>query len=288
MHSAITELHNKGYSISELCRCAGISRQAYYQYRNRNKSENEIKNTKLVDVILEVYEDVDGIYGYRQMTLAVNRKLDAKYNHKRIYRLMKILGLRSVTRKKKNNYVKSTPDYVAENILNRDFIANKANKKWVTDVTEFKYGANKKAYLSAIMDLYDNSMVAFKIGHSNNNQLVFDTLEEAIKNNLKAKPLIHSDRGYQYTSYGFKRMLELQGMTQSMSRPGKCIDNGPMESFWGKIKSERYYLRFKKEGYNTFEELEKDIEDYIEFYNNDRPQKKCDGFAPIEYRMMAA
>nr|WP_097677634.1 IS3 family transposase [Schnuerera ultunensis] len=191
MHSAITELHNKGYSISELCRCAGISRQAYYQYRNRNKSENEIKNTKLVDVILEVYEDVE-----------------------------------------KNNYVKSTPDYVAENILNRDFIANKANKKWVTDVTEFKYGANKKAYLSAIMDLYDNSMVAFKIGHSNNNQLVFDTLEEAIKNNPKAKPLIHSDRGYQYTSYGFKRMLELQGMTQSMSRPGKCIDNCPMESFW--------------------------------------------------------
>ncbi len=191
MHSAITELHNKGYSISELCRCAGISRQAYYQYRNRNKSENEIKNTKLVDVILEVYEDVE-----------------------------------------KNNYVKSTPDYVAENILNRDFIANKANKKWVTDVTEFKYGANKKAYLSAIMDLYDNSMVAFKIGHSNNNQLVFDILEEAIKNNPKAKPLIHSDRGYQYTSYGFKRMLELQGMTQSMSRPGKCIDNCPMESFW--------------------------------------------------------
>ncbi|WP_249323240.1 IS3 family transposase [Wansuia hejianensis] len=274
--------------MSELCGCAGVSRQAYYQYRNRRKSENEIVNTKLVDAILEIYDDADGIYGYRQMTLTVNRKLSKKYNHKRIYRLMKILGIRSVTRRKKNEYVKTNPHHIADNILNRDFTASKANEKWVTDVTEFKYGNGKKSYLSAIMDLYDNSIVAFQFGHSNNNKLVFDTLKEAIKKNPKAEPLIHSDRGFQYTSYGFERMLKLQGMTQSMSRTGKCIDNGPMESYWGKIKSERYYLILKKEGYDTFEGLKKDIEDYIECYNNERPQKKCDGYTPIEYRMMAA
>jgi putative transposase len=288
MHSAITELHDEGYSISELCRCAGISRQSYYQYKNRTRSKNEIENSKLIDIILEIYEDVDGIYGYRQMMSAINRKSGKKYNHKRIFRLMRLLGIQSVTRKKRKKYVKVDPQHIADNILNRDFEANRANEKWVTDVTEFKYGVNQKLYLSAIMDLHDNSIVAFKIRHSNNNQLVFDTLKEAIKKNPKAEPLIHSDRGYQYTYYGFKRMLELQGMTQSMSRPGKCIDNGPMESFWGKIKSERYYLRIKQEVYNTFKELEKDIEEYIEFYNNERPQIKCDGYAPVEYRIIAA
>ena len=210
----------------------------------------------------------------------INRVLGKCYNHKRIYRLMKSINLQSVIRRKKKRYVKSTPQITAENILNRDFSEATPNKKWLTDVTELKLTNGTKAYLSAILDLGDNSIVSYVLGHSNNNQLVFDTFDLAIKNNPKAKPLFHSDRGFQYTNKIFKLKLDSISATQSMSRVGRCIDNGPMEGFWGIIKSEMYYLR----KFNTFEELNLAIDNYIDFYNNKRLQKKLKGLTPMEYR----
>ena len=193
-----------------------------------------------------LHEEVDGIYGYRRMTLNMNRKFDQNFNHKRIYRLMKISRIQSVIRRKKKPYKRSTPQYVAENVLNREFTAEKPNEKWVTDVTEFKYGSSKKAYLSAILDLYDGSIISYVLGHSNNNYLVFKTLDQAIELLSGDHPLIHSDRGFQYTSHGFKRRIDKAEMTQSMSRVGRCIDNGPMESFWGTLKCEKYiYISMK-------------------------------------------
>lgn len=231
-----------------------------------------------------LHEKVDGIFGYRQMTLHMNRKFEEELNHKRIYRLMKMAGLRSVIRVKKKQYKRSTPQHVAENILDREFTAEKPNEKWVTDVTEFKYGQSKKAYLSAIRDLYDGSIVSYVLGHSNNNQLVFKTLDQAIVLLDVEHPLIHSDRGFQYTSKGFKRKIDAVKMTQSMSRVGRCIDNGPMESFWGTLKCEKYYLH----QYKTFEELSLAIDEYIHFYNHERYQKRLNGLSPMEYRAKAA
>ena len=181
----------------------------------------------------------------------LNRRLGQVFNLKRVYRLMRLSGLRSVIRRKKKHYVKSNPQHVAENILNRKFTADKLNQKWLTDVTEFKYGNSNKAYLSAILDLYDNSIVGYVLGHSNNNRLVFKNLDMALKASPGASPIIHSDRGYQYTSDRFKDKLEAAEMTHSMSRVGKCIDNGPMEGFWGTLKCEKYYLH----KYNTYEDL---------------------------------
>ena len=238
----------------------------------------------VIDTIAEIYLQVEGIYGYRMMKLAVNRKLKANYNHKRIYRLMRLMGLRSVTRKKRKQYVKSTPQHVAENLLNREFTASKKNQKWLTDVTEFKYGDGQRAFLSAILDLYDNSIVAYVVGKRNDNALVFNTMQAALEANPGAQPLIHSDRGFQYTSYGFAKILATHGMTQSMSRVSRCIDNGPMEGFWGKLKAERYNLR---KHYESYEQLVADVSDYIRFYNEERPQKKFYGLTPIEYRMCA-
>jgi putative transposase len=229
-------------------------------------------------------EKVDSTFGYRQMTLHMNRQFEVKLNHKRIYRLMKVAGLRSVIRIKKKQYKRTTPQHVAENILNREFTAEKPNEKWVTDVTEFKYGQSKKAYLSAIRDLYDGSIVSYVLGHSNNNQLVFKTLDQATVLLDGEHPLIHSDRGFQYTSKGFKRKIDAVKMTQSMSRVGRCIDNGPMESFWGTLKCEKYYLH----KYKTFEELSLAIDEYILFYNHDRYQKRLNGLSPMEYRAKAA
>ncbi len=139
------------------------------------------------------------------MTIKLNREHNLKVNHKRIYRLMDILKLKSVCRKKRKNYIKSIPEITADNILNRNFKSNKFGEKWLTDVTEMKYGKGGKAYLSAILDLADKSIVSFVLGHSNNNKLVFETFDIAHHNYPNSSPIFHSDRGYQYTSKAFKK-----------------------------------------------------------------------------------
>ena len=197
---------------------------------------------------------------------------------------MRLAKIQSVIRRKKKKYIRSTPQHVAENLLNRKFQAEKPNEKWLTDVTEFKCGNGQKTYLSAILDLHSNTIISSVIGHSNNNKLVFETLDRALDAVPGATPMLHSDRGFQYTSLEFKRKLDKANMTQSMSRISRCIDNGPMEAFWGTLKCERYYLNT----YSTFEELEKDINDYIHFYNYERLQAKLNGLSPMEYRTKTA
>lgn len=193
---------------------------------------------------------------------------------------MRAIGLQSVIRRKRPSYIKSAPEITAENILNRNFTAEKLNEKWLTDVTELKCADGSKLYLSAILDLKDRSIVSHVVGHINNNKLVFDTFDAAMQKYPGAKPLFHSDRGFQYTSRDFRKKLDAAGMTHSMSRIGRCIDNGPMEAFWGTLKVEMYYLqRFK-----NYEVLAKAIDEYIEFYNRFRYQRKLGGLAPLEYR----
>ena len=263
-----------------MCHFAGIARSSYYKWLNRQETNADKENKVVIKELIRIYEEVNGIYGYRRMTMNINRNLNKQYNNKRIYRLMRAINMQSVIRKKRKNYVKSTPQITAENILNREFNSTKPNKKWLTDVTEFKLTNGSKAYLSTILDVFDNSIVSYVLGQANNNQLVFDAFDLAVKKNPKVRPIFHSDRGFEYTNKQFKIKLDKIGAIQSMSRIGRCIDNGPIEGFWGIIKSEMYYLR----KFHTFEELQLAIDEYIKFYNNKRLQKKLKGLAPIEYR----
>ena len=257
-----------------------MNRSSYYKWQHRGKSAGEIQNELLIPLIRRAYEERGGILGYRQMTIKLNREQGFRLNYKRVYRIMRILGLKSVCRKKRYNYIKSTPEVVAENVLNRDFTAERPQQKWLTDVTEFQYGEGQKAYLSAILDLGDRSIVSYVIGLSNNNALVFETFDTAVAAHPSAKPLFHSDRGFQYTNKVFKNKLDEAGMTQSMSRIARCIDNGPMEGFWGIIKSEMYYLR----KFRTYEELVEAVHDYMNFYNTRRYQKRLLCMSPLEFR----
>ena len=133
-------------------------------------------------------------------------------------------------------------------------------------------------YLSAILDLYDRRIVTYVISDHNDNPLVFTTFDKAIAANPGASPLCHSDRGFQYTNRIFHAKLKAAGMTQSMSRVGKCIDNGPMEGFWGILKRERYYGN----RFTDRDSLVKMIEDYIEYYNNRRLQRRLGVLTPFE------
>ena len=273
----------KGHPVSLLCAVAGVARSGYYKWLKRPEAQGPSEEDWLCAKILEYYLAHKKTFGYRRMTMHINRDHKCAYNPKRIRRLMRRMGLKSVIRPKKKTYVPSTPEITAENILGRDFHADMPNQKWLTDVTEFKYGVDKKAYLSAILDLGDNSIVSFVLGHRNNNDLVFKTFNLAMQENPDASPLFHSDRGFQYTSKAFRNMLDKAGCTQSMSRVGRCLDNAPMEGFWGTLKCEMYYLS----KFSTYEELEAAVEAYIHYYNNGRYQAKHKSLAPLEVRNQA-
>ena len=267
-----------------MCKQLEISRSAYYKWLHRQVSEQEAENIKLAELIKEYDERFNHILGYRRMASWINHFNQTNYSEKRVHRIMKMLGIHSVIRKKKKKYKSSTPESIAENQLNRDFYATKPNEKWATDVTEFKVpGEKKKLYLSAIIDLYDRYPISHVISCRNDNKLVFKTFDKAIDSNPDAKPVFHSDRGFQYTSKVFQLKLKNKEMEQSMSRVGHCIDNGPTEGFWGIIKSEMYQL------YKIIDEasLRYAINDYMRFYIEDRPQDRYNCKTPLEVRKEA-
>jgi transposase InsO family protein len=277
-----TEHDEHGYPISALCKIGNISRAAYYKWLHREIPTYETENKRIADEIEKIHiESPDK--GYRRIRDELERYHDIKVNDKRVLRICRKKGIKSTIKYASNGCTRqaANPQFIAENILNREFSADAPNQKWLTDVTEFKYYVDQeihKVYLSAILDLYDRRIVSYVIGDSNNNPLVFDTFDAAIAANPGATPLCHSDRGFQYTNRLFHAKLEAAGMSQSMSRVAKCIDNGPMEGFWGIIKRERYYgKRFKDKA-----SLVMMIEEYIEYYNNRRLQRKLGVLTPIE------
>ena len=223
--------------------------------------------------------------GYRRLNDKLRHDEGIKVNDKRILRICRNRQIRSTLKYRCDGCTRPSknPAYIADNILNRDFHAEYFNEKWVTDVTEFKYGMSfdhiHKLYLSVILDLCDRRPVAYVISDHNNNKLVFDTFDAAVVANPDAHPIFHSDRGFQYTSRAFHQKLEDAGMIQSMSRVAHCTDNGPMEGFWGILKREMYYNR----KYHTREELVQAIMDYIEYYTSARPQRGLGVLTPMEY-----
>lgn len=269
-----------------MCKCLNISKSAYYKWLHREVPKTEQENILLAQLIQEYDIRYNHILGYRRMTEWINILNTTNYSKNRIHRIMKAIDIHSVIRKKPKKYKRSSPERTAENILKRDFNASKPNEKWVTDVTEFKWSdknGTHKLYLSAILDLYDRSVVSYVIGKRNDNKLVFKTFDKAILANPGATPIFHSDRGCQYTSVVFHDKLNTQGMTQSMSRVGRCIDNCPTEGFWGIIKSEMYYLyTFKSE-----QTLRSAIDKYIHFYNYERFQKRFGVKTPMQVRIAA-
>ena len=283
IYQAIKEEHEvNGYPIDPLCKLGHVSRAAYYKWLNRDIPVYEIENERIADEIEKIHmESPDK--GYRRIRDDLERYHDIKANDKRVLRICRKKGIKSTIKYSNNGCTRqaANPQFIAENILNRELTAEAPNQKWLTDVTEFKYYTGievHKVYLSAILDLYDRRIVAFVIGNSNNNSLVFDTFDAAIMQNPGATPLCHSDRGYQYTNRTFHAKLEAAGMTQSMSRVAKCIDNGPMEGFWGILKRERYYGR----RFTDRESLVKMIEDYIRYYNHRRLQRNLGVLTPME------
>ena len=283
----IQEEHEEhGYSINMLCGFGKVTRASYYKWLNRPIALNEQKNNEIAEIVEKIHMEFPD-KGYRRIRDDLERYYSIDANDKRILRICRSKGIKSTIKYANKGCTRqaANPQFIAENLLNREFHAEAPNEKWLTDVTEFKYYTGvevqkiqvHKVYLSAILDLYDRRIVAFVIGDNNNNPLVFETLDMAVMMHPNAHPLFHSDRGFQYTNRVFHQKLEDAGMMQSMSRVAKCIDNGPMEGFWGILKRECYYGK----RFTSREALVNMISEYIEYYNNKRLQRKLGVLTPM-------
>lgn len=216
-------------------------------------------------------------YGYPRVTIAL-KKEGFHINHKRVYRLMKEMNIQSIIRKKRR-YFGRKASVVQPNRLNREFKTNQYNQLYVTDITYIAC-QHRFYYLSAIQDLYNNEIVAWKLSKRNDLELVMKTLESLTSQRDVKGAVLHSDQGFQYTTKAYQKRLENVGLKGSHSRRGNCLDNACIESFFSHLKTENAYFS----SCQTEVELHKSIEKYIQFYNHDRFQKKLNQCAPVEYR----
>ncbi|WP_322379130.1 IS3 family transposase, partial [Clostridium perfringens] len=249
----INEFKSK-YSISLLCTILKVSRSGFYKWLNKRKiADMRSEDVNSVELLIrDVFNKHRGIYGYRRITTFIKINHNININHKKVYRIMKSLELRSKVRAKKKFFAPLVKGIIIEeNILNRDFKATTPSSKLVTDITTIKYKNNKKLYLSAIMDLYNNEILTYKIGSNNNNDLVINTITDILAQNKLDGAVLHSDRGIQYTSRLYNTILKENKIIQSMSRKGNCHDNACIESFFSHLKSECIYLN----NYNSEDEV---------------------------------
>lgn len=267
--------HKEKYSISEMCRFFKVSRSGYYDFVNR--LDIPAKDLPLAELIRECQLETKQTYGYRRVNIWLERH-GVHRNPKTVLRVMRKYNLLSAIRRRKyRNYSQALHKY--PNLLNRDFHAERPNQKWVTDIS-YIHTSQGVLYLSVIRDLYDNSIVSYKTGTTQNVDLVLSTIREAKKKEMVTGELqLHSDQGFQYTSNQYFNLTKDYHITQSMSRRGNPYDNALAENFFSILKTECIY-RVKLK---TFDDARQLIDEYIYFYNHQRIQSKTK-LTPIEFR----
>ncbi len=271
-------LHREDYPISVMCAFFGVSRSGYYDFLHRQGRPEP--DAQLGQLLQEQQAHVRQTYGYRRMWLWLEGQ-GIHRNPKTVLRVMKKYGVLSEIRRPRKWVQMGQQLHKYENLLNRDFHADRPNAKWVTDISYIHTGQGV-LYLSMIRDLYDNSIVAYKTGTQQTVSLVLDTIRLAMKQEKKrvaGSLQLHSDQGFQYTSQGYFNLTQEYGITPSMSRRGNCYDNAMAENFFSILKTECIYRQKIK----TFQEARDIIEEFIYFYNHERIQLKT-GVAPLTRR----
>lgn len=267
--------HRDKYAISEMCRFFKVSRSGYYGFVKR--MDKPAKDLELSELIRECQLETKQTYGYRRVAIWLERKC-VHHNPKTILRVMNKYSLLSVVRRRRYcNYSKALHRY--DNLLNRDFNADRPNQKWVTDISYIKTSQGF-LYLSVIRDLYDRSIVAYKTSTVQNINLVLNTIRAAKrKEKVTGEVQLHSDQGFQYTSQAYFNLTQSYNIIPSMSRRGNPYDNALAENFFSILKTECIY----RTKIRTFAEARRLIDDYIYFYNNQRIQTNTK-LTPLELR----
>lgn len=282
-YEAMYENRNK-FSVRKMCKVLEVKESNYYRWQKRQKEKLKIesRNLQLVMQIEQVFNDNHRVYGYRKMQLALEEK-GIKLTYYRIRKIMKENGLYPEIKVKFKPYPKQKSEgQTSPNRINQDFKTEKPNQVWVGDITYIKTNLGW-VYLAAVIDLYNREVIGYATSKKIDTELVKRALSNAIKDKESVKGVIfHSDRGCQYASKGYKKMLSDYGMIGSMSRPGCPYDNSCMESFFASLKKEYIYRRL----YDTIEQVRIDLFEYIElFYNRKRLHSYLGYMSPVEYRM---
>lgn len=253
-----------------------MARSTFYYHLKRLSEPDKYSSVK--KEIGRIYKHHKGRFGYRRICLELRNKGNT-INHKTVYSLMKELGLKSVIRVKKYVSYKGELGRIAPNIIARNFYAKQPNRKWATDVTEFKVH-DRKLYLSPIIDLYNGEIISYTTSERPNMNQVIEMVKKCPKERINNKIILHSDQGWQYQMRVYQNLLKENKITQSMSRKGNCLDNAIIENFFGTIKSEMFYQK----KYESIEELRKEIKQYIKYYNHERIRLNLNGMSPVKYR----
>ena len=258
----------------------GVARSTYY-FELTKKDIVAERNKALMDEIMDIFDHHKGRYGVRRVHAElVNRGMAV--NHKRIQRLMNAMGLKGKRPKEKYHSYIGEVGKVAANIIDRDFSTEAPLEKWATDVSQFSLSWGK-CYLSPVLDMNTNEVISYDLSQSPNLEQISRMLKDAFDKFPDVSGLIfHSDQGWQYQHEYFRNSLEKHGIIQSMSRKGNCYDNCIMETFFGRLKNEMFY-GYEKE-YTSFEKFSDAIREYIDYYNNERIQKKTKWMPPVKYR----
>ena len=269
------------YPLPVLLQVANLARSTFYYQLGQMQAQD--RHVKLKQAIRKIFDKSHQRYGYRRVRLqllrdgwCVSRKLVAK--------LMRQLGLRSKTRKRKcyNSY-RGTTSRRADNHLDRRFATEKPNQQWVSDITQFQI-SGQKLYLSPVMDLCDHSILAHTLSVSPTTKVSALSLKRAFR--VAGDPegvLVHTDQGYHYQHQSWISQLVEHQCVQSMSRKGNCYDNSVMENFFSHLKEEM----FNNDSFASISELRAAIDEYIQWYNTERMQERLGGMTPNEYRQHA-
>jgi len=281
----MNERRNNLLNISWLCETAEVSRSGYYRWLNTVdiRNEKDEQDKKYFDLILEAYK----FRGYDKGSRGINMRLlnqGIRMNRKKIQRLMGKYGLKCPIRKA-NPYRRMAKamktNNVSENLVNREFQEHGPGMILLTDITYLFYNHGAKAYLSVIKDAYTKQVMAYVTSESLAVDFVLETVNMLIKDHgisINSKAILHSDQGCHYTSISFRQLLKDKELRQSMSRRGNCWDNAPQESFFGHMKDEIHLERC-----NSFSDLNLEIDDYMDYYNNDRYQWRLAKLSPNRY-----
>ena len=256
-----------GFRLDLLLETAYLARSIYYYQLKQLDGHDKDKEIK--GEIQEIYYEHKGNYGYRRITLEV-RNRSFVVNHKKVQRLMKILGSSArIRRKRKYSSYQGEVGKKAENLIQRQFEVSKPMEKCYTDETEFAIpNSTQKLYLSPVLDSFNSEIIAYNLSTSPNLEQVKAMLDQAFTEEHYENTILHSDQGWQYQHQYYHQFLGDKGIQPSMSRKGNSPDNGMMESFFGILKSEMFYGYEKT--FHSLEQLEQAIADYINYYNNKR------------------
>ncbi|UPT69452.1 MAG: IS3 family transposase [Flavobacterium sp. JAD_PAG50586_2] len=270
------ELRHK-FDLGLLLDLTNMARSSFYYHQKQNKLPDKYEEIK--ELIKAIYQRHKGRYGYRRITDELQNR-GIPINHKTVLRLMKLLGLKSIVRIRKYKSYKGENGKIAPNILERNFKSEAPNQKWATDITEFNVSGDK-LYLSPIIDLFNQEIISYELTE----RPVFDQVVMMLKKAFKKIPnntnlILHSDQGWQYQMRQYQHLLKKKGIIQSMSRKGNCLDNAIIENFFGTLKSEM----FCTQKFKSIEQLKKEIDKYIIYYNNERIKSNLNKMSPIKYR----